>query len=92
MTERYLAQVTCYTDSVANLTLTLEDSLLKKARRIALEKETSVNAMVRSFLTEQVNNELENADRIAEMESFFGASTLGPEGINWKREDLYERS
>ena len=82
----------CYTDPVANITLTIDDVLLKKARRIALERETSVNAMVRAFLTDQINNELENANRIAEMESFFGKSTIGPEGITWTRDDLYERS
>jgi predicted HicB family RNase H-like nuclease len=35
---------------VANLTLTIDDEVLKKARIHALERGTSVNALVREYL------------------------------------------
>ena len=39
-----LARVPCYTKSVANLTLSVDDEVLKRARMRALEQGTSVNA------------------------------------------------
>lgn len=35
-----------------NLTLTLDEGLLLSARKVALEQGTSVNAMVRDYLTD----------------------------------------
>lgn len=40
----------CYTDPVANLTITVDDELLKKARIRALERGTSVNAVLAEYL------------------------------------------
>lgn len=44
-----------------NLTLTIDDEILDRARIVAAEKRTSVNAMVREFLAEIGKRE----DRIA---------------------------
>ncbi len=38
---------------MANLTLRIEDSLLAEARKLAASRETTVNNMVREFLTEE---------------------------------------
>ena len=35
-----------------NITLSVEDSVLKEVRRIALEQDTTVNGLVRSYLHE----------------------------------------
>lgn len=40
------ARVQCYTGSVANLTITVDDEVLKRARIRALEQGTSVNAIL----------------------------------------------
>ncbi len=40
---------------MANLTLSLDDDLLQKAREAALREHTSVNALVREYLTQYVN-------------------------------------
>ena len=40
----------CYTDPVANLTLAIDDDLLKRARIRAVQEGTSVNAVVRAHL------------------------------------------
>ena len=44
-----------YTDPVANLTLVIEDELLKEARKLAIDQNTSVNQMEREFLESKVN-------------------------------------
>jgi len=44
------SQIPCYTDLVSNLTLAIDDRVLKKARIRAIEQGTSVNAVVRDYL------------------------------------------
>lgn len=80
---------------MANLTVTIEDELLQKARERAVAEKTSVNALVREYLTRYVE-EQEAARRekalraIALMDDI--ATRLKFEGeITWKREDLYDR-
>ena len=82
----------CYTDTVANLTLSIDDETLRAARIRALEQGTSVNAVVRDYLStyarpgsasEAVRAFLERAARS-------GASS-GPGGRTWTRDELYDR-
>ncbi len=40
---------------MANLTLSIDDDLLKQARRIALDQDTSVNQLVRDYLEQIVH-------------------------------------
>ena len=77
---------------MANLTLSIDDELLRRARMRALKLHTTVNALVRDYLecfagenpTRQASKEfLEIADGVH--------ASSGPEGRTWKREDLYER-
>ena len=41
-----LTRVQCYTETVANLTISVDDEVLKRARMRALEQGTSVNAIL----------------------------------------------
>ena len=41
-----------YTVSMKNVTLAVDEALLREARRIAAERSTSLNAMIRRFLEE----------------------------------------
>ncbi len=91
-TDGAIARVTCYTDYVANLTLSIEDNLLREVRKVALDRKTSVNQMVREFLRDQVHDKAEHAAKVARLESLFGTLDLGPEGITWTRADLYDRN
>jgi plasmid stability protein len=77
---------------MTNLTLTIDDELLKRARIRALEQDTSVNALVREYLErlagqakgqEAVSTLLELAER--------SAAGSGSEGRRWTRDELYER-
>jgi hypothetical protein len=79
-------------DVVANLTITVDDGTLKKARMRALEEDTSVNAVLREYLEEYAGRrqeQLEAARRIIEA-SRGSKSGSGPGGRKRKREDAYE--
>lgn len=77
---------------MANLTLTIDERLLKRARVRALEQDTSVNALVRSYLEDYVGrnpHEQGLAGFLALTETIDAGS--GPGGRGWTREELYER-
>lgn len=76
-----------------NLTLTLEAGLLKAARKLAIEKDTSVNQMVRDYLAQLV--EQTEAPHRAAAEAFrkaARASKVRLAGATWTRDELYDRS
>jgi hypothetical protein len=77
---------------MANLTITVDDGTLKRARMRALEEDTSVNAVLREYLEEYAGNrqeQIEAARRIL-ASSRDSASRSGPGGRRWTREELYE--
>jgi hypothetical protein len=77
---------------MANLTITVDDNTLKRARMRALEEDTSVNAVLREYLEEYAGNrreQIEAAKRIL-ASSRDSASRSGPGGRRWTREELYE--
>ena len=74
-----------------NVTIALNDSLLREARRIAADRSTSLNAMIREFLEELSQREsraVKARRRIVELcrES---QARVGPR--NWSRDELHER-
>ena len=74
-----------------NVTIALDDSLLREARRIAADRSTSLNAMIREFLEELSEREsraVKARRRIVELcrES---QARVGPR--NWSRDELHER-
>ncbi|MDR1293807.1 MAG: hypothetical protein LBK59_02420 [Bifidobacteriaceae bacterium] len=78
---------------MANLTLVIEDSLLKAARVRAAHEDTSVNAMVRRFLEDYARNsrrQVAATERVMELAAGSPASS-GPSGRQWTRDSLYER-
>lgn len=77
---------------MTNLTITVDERTLKKARMRALEEDTSVNAVLRAYLEAYAGvrrERLEALRRIIES-SRESTSGSGPEGRTWKREDAYE--
>jgi plasmid stability protein len=77
---------------VANLTLTIDDDVLLRARRRALEHRTSVNALVREYLEGFAGaNDASDAGRafVALAERSSGSS--GGSGRSWTRDDVHER-
>lgn len=77
---------------MANLTITVDDGTLKRARIRALEEDTSVNAVLREYLEEYAGGrreQIEAARRIIE-DARRGGAGSGPGGRKWRREDAYE--
>lgn len=77
---------------MANLTITVDEQVLKKARMRALEEDTSVNAILRGYLEDYSGlrrERLEAGRRILEMAKNSKMSS-GGQGLP-KREELYDR-
>jgi hypothetical protein len=78
-----------------NVTLSLDDNLVREVRKIAVERDTTLTRMIREYLetvaAENAETGRKRRERVALERSFerfqfrFGKRT-------WKREDLYERS
>jgi len=77
---------------MANLTVTVNETVLKRARIKALEQGTSVNKVVSEYLERYAGmGTTERAlAEFLELASRSNASS-GPEGRTWRREDLYDR-
>ena len=76
---------------MANLTIAIEDDVLKKARLRAVEQGTSVNSIVREFLREYTgttSRQAEAAKRLIELAHTSGAK-VGP--ITWTRDAIHDR-
>jgi hypothetical protein len=76
---------------MANLTLTIDESVLRRARIRAIEQNTSVNAVVREFLESYAGKD----DQERAVQEFLklarsSRASSGPEGRTWTREDIYE--
>ena len=77
---------------MANLTLSIDDDLLRRARIKALEHGTSVNALLREYLeaftgTGKAKAALEAFIEIAERHRGQGPD----QGRTWTRDELYDR-
>jgi len=77
---------------MTNLTLSIDEELLKRARIRALEQDTSVNALVRDYL-EALAGQAKPRDGIRAVLKLSedSRSGSGPEGRTWTREGIYER-
>lgn len=73
-----------------NVTLAIDETLLEQARELAERRKTSLNAMVRSLLAHEVEQEDRIAFARAGMRKLMEESTLdmGPD-YRWNRQELY---
>ena len=74
------------------ITVNIDEEIVKKVRKLAIDKDTTLSAMVRDYLTSIAGRDAAarkaNADRL--METFEKVSRdMGPR--TWTREDLYDR-
>jgi hypothetical protein len=81
-----------YTGPVAkNLTLTIDEDLLRAARKVALDRNTSVNQMVREYLAATVRDSGGQHAAIAKLDDLFRTTRAQVGEITWSRDDLHER-
>jgi hypothetical protein len=76
-----------------NITLAIDEDVLREVRKYAAERETTVNALVRDYLTRLALLKSESARAREELARMSDESKgrLGP-GWTWSREATYERS
>ncbi|MEP7364326.1 MAG: DUF6364 family protein [Acidobacteriota bacterium] len=78
-----------------NVTLTLDDDLVRTARKIAAERDTTLTAMIRDFLhnlaAEDAASGRKHRERAA-LERSFEQFQFPVGRRRWKRQDLHERS
>jgi hypothetical protein len=77
---------------MANLTLAIDDELLRRARLRALEQGTSVNALLREYLESFAGDgrAREGARGFLAVTERAGAGS-GPAGRSWTRDDAHAR-
>ena len=76
---------------MVNLTLAIDDELLRRARIRALESGTSVNAAVRDFLVSYTGTTQQDATvRMLIAHADDAGAMSGDTGRSWTREDIYE--
>ena len=75
-----------------NLTLAVDGDILREARKIAIDEDTSVSALIRGFLADLVASRRARRSRPAEeMFRTFDAHPVKLGRVSWTREDLHER-
>jgi plasmid stability protein len=75
---------------MANLTVSIDDDLLRRARIRALEQGTSVNAVLRRYLEAFAGADTERERAVAAVLALAGARRTGSGGRRWKRDDLHD--
>ena len=77
-----------------NVTLTLDDDLVKEVRKIAVERDTTLTGLVRAYLQEIAAEHAKSGRKRRELEALersFEKFQFRMGKRTWKREDLYER-
>ena len=81
-----------YTDRVVrNLTLALDDELLRAARKVALDRNTSLNQLVRDFLVRLVRETDQQQTALARLDEIFRTNRIEIGRKTWNRDDLHQR-
>ena len=75
-----------------NITMTIDGDLLKKVKRLAVEKNTTLTALIRSFLEKMAERQnLKKEEIILKLEKHFNDRNVKIGNKNWNREDISER-
>ena len=74
-----------------NLTLRIDETILAKARMIAAQDATSVNALVREYLGDMVRQQSRREIARKELTALCRESTAIMGHRTWTREDLHDR-
>jgi hypothetical protein len=78
-----------------NITLSLDTELVKKLRKIAVDRDTTLTGMVRDYLERVAAEETGSGRRRRErekLEQSFAKFQFKVGKRTWKRQDLYDRS
>ncbi|HTX70547.1 MAG TPA: hypothetical protein VMH50_15575 [Thermoleophilia bacterium] len=76
---------------MANVTLALDDQLLRRARVKAVHEHTSVNAVIRDFLAAWVRDEADRAALVERARAAMERAEYRSGGVSWTRDELHQR-
>ncbi len=76
---------------MANLTITVDENALKRARIRALEQGTSVNAVLRDFLESYAGAQRVHRNAVSEILTLSREARSRRGGRTWSRDELHER-
>lgn len=79
---------------MANLTISVAEEVLKRARIRALEENTSVNAVLGGYLREYARLDEVRRNRLAALDRLLQIADRNPidrGGRRWSRDELYDR-
>ena len=89
------AHISCYTrgmeKSRQNVTLVLDEDLLLAARKVALDQRTSVNQLVREYLSALVEESSRKRLARARLSKAFETGLVEVGDRKWSRDELYDR-
>ena len=74
-----------------NLTVTIDNDVLKRARIRAIMEETSVNAVVREFLATYAGAAGPRRVAVDRLLTLSGTATSGRGAAKWTRDELHDR-
>jgi len=78
-----------------NITLSLDEKLVKEVRKIAAERDTTLTSMVREYLQKVAEEDAISGRKRRELDTLeesFRQFHFKIGKPTWKREDLYDRS
>ena len=77
---------------MSNITLKVDDEIIRKVRKIAIDKNTTLTQMVRDYLTSVSERDSDQRTRsIEELERSFLVLSRDMGKREWRREEIYER-
>ena len=74
-----------------NVTLSIDDEVVVRARELATRRGTSVNQLIRDYL-EELTSEMTAEEILGELEHLWRTSPGDSAGRRWTREELHERA
>jgi hypothetical protein len=76
---------------MANLTITVDEEVLRKARMRALAQGTSVNAILAEYLEAYADQQARQQEATRSLLAMSRKATSGRGGRRWTRDELHER-
>ena len=74
-----------------NLTLAIDEDLLLTARKLALDRNTSVNQLIRDYLKSLVEDDRKRRDALDRLRNKMARGVLEVGDRTWDSDDLHER-
>ena len=75
-----------------NITLSVDDDIVKRVRKIAIDKNTTLTAMIREFLASVAARDAQvKKEAVSKLQQSFKTISRDMGQRKWSREDLHER-